>query len=231
MQASTATAEKKKNEVKQVKDVLYEQAKRIAADKRECEDDLSKAQPALDAAQTALSKINAKDIQGLRALKSPPRMVKVIFDGVLLLRQLPIKKCEMIMEKGNLYHNDSYKECAVPMMQDTKFLESLMNFPRENITDETVELLYPYIEREDWNYKTAEKAAGNVAGLCDWVKAMCTYHNVAKYVAPKVDALKKAEKSLELANHKLALAQEDLRACQAELTRCRHAAHCSPFGG
>ena len=94
------TAEKKKNEVTQVKNVLYEQARQIAADKQSCEEDLAKAKPALDAAEAALSRISAKDIIGLKALKSPPRMVKVIFDGVLLLRQLPIKKCEMIVEKG-----------------------------------------------------------------------------------------------------------------------------------
>ena len=213
------TAEKKKNEVTQVKNVLYEQARQIAADKQSCEEDLAKAKPALDAAEAALSRISAKDIIGLKALKSPPRMVKVIFDGVLLLRQLPIKKCEMIVEKGTGYYNDSWKEHAIPMMNDMKLLDKLMHFPRDRITDETVELLYPYIEREDWNYKTAEKAAGNVAGLCDWVKAMCTYHNTAKVVGPKRDSLIKAEKSLDIANIKLKSALGELAECQAELDK------------
>ena len=71
--------------------------------------------------------------------------------------------------------------------------------------------------RPDFNYETAYKSAGAVAGLCNWVSAMVTYHNIAKFVAPKTDALLKAEKSLQVANKKLAAAMEDLAVCQGEL--------------
>jgi hypothetical protein len=46
---------------------------------------------------------------------------------------------------------------------------------------------------------------------------MCTYHNIAKVVAPKTDALRKAEQSLLVANKKLSLAMDDLTECQREL--------------
>ena len=46
---------------------------------------------------------------------------------------------------------------------------------------------------------------------------MVTYHNIAKFVAPKTDSLLKAEKSLQVANKKLAAAMEDLAVCQGEL--------------
>lgn len=71
--------------------------------------------------------------------------------------------------------------------------------------------------RPDFNFETAYKSAGAVAGLCNWVSAMVTYHNIAKFVAPKTDALLKAEKSLQVANKKLAAAMEDLAICQGEL--------------
>ena len=71
--------------------------------------------------------------------------------------------------------------------------------------------------RPDFNFETAYKSAGAVAGLCNWVSAMVTYHNIAKFVAPKTDALLKAEKSLQVANKKLAAAMEDLAVCQGEL--------------
>jgi hypothetical protein len=74
-----------------------------------------------------------------------------------------------------------------------------------------------YVDREDFTFENARKAAGNVAGLCDWVKAMCTYHNIAKFVAPKTDALRKAEQSLLVANKKLSIAMDDLTECQREL--------------
>jgi dynein heavy chain len=217
IQASTTKAEKKKGEVMEVKNKLYEQATRIGKDKAECEEDLSKAKPALEAAEAALSSITAKDINNIKGLNSPPRMVKVIFDGVLLLRQKKINKVVCIEDKGMLQFDDSYKEHAKPMMIKTDFLDSLLTYPKEKMNDEMVELLYPYTERPDFNYETAYKSAGAVAGLCNWVSAMVTYHNIAKFVAPKTDALLKAEKSLEVANKKLAAAMEDLAVCQAEL--------------
>lgn len=59
----------------------------IAAVKEDAERDLAMAQPALDAALGALNSISSKDINSLKALKSPPDIVKRIFDCVLLLRQ------------------------------------------------------------------------------------------------------------------------------------------------
>lgn len=54
--------------------------------KDDAERDLALAQPALDAALSALNSITPKDINGLKALKNPPDVIKRIFDCVLLLR-------------------------------------------------------------------------------------------------------------------------------------------------
>ena len=42
------------------------------------------------------------------------------------------------------------------------------------------------------------QASGNVAGLCNWAEAMCTYHKVAKEVEPKIEALHVAEEQLKI---------------------------------
>ena len=57
--------------------------------KDDAERDLAAAQPALDAALAALNSITPKDITSLKALKSPPDIVRRIFDCVLLLRCAP----------------------------------------------------------------------------------------------------------------------------------------------
>lgn len=46
----------------------------------------------------------------------------------------------------------------------SQFLPSLLNFPKEQINDETVELLLPYFNAPDFNFESAKKASGNVAG-------------------------------------------------------------------
>ena len=58
-----------------------------------------------------------------------------------------------------------------------------------------------------------------MAGLCTWIKAMCTYTVIAKVVKPKMAELQVAESKLAVANKKLAKAQAELDACQADLDR------------
>ncbi len=43
------------------------------------------------------------------------------------------------------------------MMGDISFLVTLTNFPKEQINDETVELLRPYVAAPDFNYNAAKK--------------------------------------------------------------------------
>jgi hypothetical protein len=147
----------------------------------------------------ALNSITPKDIGGLKALKNPPDIVKRIFDSVLLLRFYNLEKPSWQEVKGANVLMTSY-DASVKMMSDSQFLSHLMNFPKEQINDETVELLQPYFSAPDFNYESAAKASGNVAGLCNWAEAMCQYHKVAVVVEPKIQALHEAEAELKVAN-------------------------------
>jgi dynein heavy chain, axonemal len=147
----------------------------------------------------ALNSITPKDIGSLKALKNPPDIVKRIFDSVLLLRFYNLEKPSWQEVKGANVLMTSY-DASVKMMSDSQFLSHLMNFPKEQINDETVELLQPYFSAPDFNYESAAKASGNVAGLCNWAEAMCQYHKVAVVVEPKIQALHEAEAELKVAN-------------------------------
>lgn len=118
--------------------------------------------------------------------------------------------------KGNQVILGTYEE-AVRMMGDMNFLQSLLSFPKEEINDETVELLQPYFAAPDFNYEAAKKASGNVAGLCNWAAAMCKYHEVAKVVEPKIIALKAAESELAVAETEKAAAEAELAVVQSRL--------------
>lgn len=81
-----------KQKVAVIVDQVSKKAAEIGAVKDDAEKDLSAAKPALDEALSALNSITPKDIVSLKALKSPPDVVKRIFDCVLLLRYWPIDK-------------------------------------------------------------------------------------------------------------------------------------------
>eukprot|EP00899_Mesostigma_viride_P009796 jgi/Mesvir1/18818/Mv04309-RA.2 len=216
--ASTAIAEKEKAKVSVVQTAAKKMADEIGEMKDNAERDLAAAKPALDAAIEALSSITAKDIQTLKQLKNPPDIVKRIFDAVMMLRQLPLNKVSYEDVKGSMTISASYS-MALPMMGDMNFLPTLLKFPKEQINDETCELLQPYFSAPDFNFDSAKKASGNVAGLASWCMAMVTYHQVAKFVEPKIVALHEAEAQLKIASKQLAEAEEKMAVVQAKLDK------------
>mmetsp|Transcript_13743 Transcript_13743/g.31844 ORF Transcript_13743/g.31844 Transcript_13743/m.31844 type:complete len:4493 (+) Transcript_13743:136-13614(+) len=214
---STAIAEKKKKEVEGVKNAAEAQASKIGREKEEVEEDLAAAKPALLEAETALSAISAKDIQGLKALKNPPVVIRVVFDGVLILKMRNgLIKCTPVEEKGVICYKDSYPE-ATKMMNEITFLQSLMEYQKEAITDEMVEILEPYMQNELFTVEKARSASSMAAGLCAWVRAMAKYHVIAKVVIPKIDALTVKERELAIAQKKLNGALAELAKAQGEL--------------
>jgi dynein heavy chain len=213
---STAAAEKERSKVATIVSAVRKKASEIALVKADAQKDLEAAKPALEVALAALNSITQKDIVSLKSLKSPPDVVKRIFDCVLLLRHFPVGKVAWQDVKGSKVLVGSYEE-AVRMMGDMTFLQSLLNFPKEAINDETVELLQPYFSAPDFNFVSAKKASGNVAGLCNWAAAMCSYHEVAKAVEPKIIALNAAESELKIAESERAAAESELAVVQSNL--------------
>ena len=220
IQTSTAKAEKKKNECAIVAASAGKEADAANEIRVVVEKDLLAAKPALDEAEAALNMITAKDIQGLKALKSPPEIIQRIMDTVLILNQVELDRPLKVEEKkgGLMGYAPSYK-IAGKLMAKSTFLDDLKNFPKEQINDETCELLTPYLDMPDFTVAAAAKASGNMAGLCAWCNGMRTYHEVVKVVGPKMEALKEAEKALNKANKGLAEANAELAETQAELDR------------
>lgn len=214
--AAAEIAAAKTKECEAVASKIEKEALAVQADKDDTQKDLEAAKPALDAAIEALSSISTKDIQTLKKLGKPPELIKRIFDGVLILKQRPVLPWRMVAVGDKTVCENSYST-SLRMMDERDFVESLLNFEKDKISEETVELLMPYLDMPDFNFEAGKKASGNVAGLCSWVRAMCTYFEVSRFVKPKIEALAVAEVKLKIATARLAKARAELKEQEAEL--------------
>ena len=69
-------------------------------------------------------------------------------------------------------------------MSQSTFLSNLQSFHKDTINGETVDLLAPYLEMEDYKLDVAKKVCGDVAGLLQWTRAMSFFFGVNKEVLP-----------------------------------------------
>lgn len=211
----TQAAEEVKNKVQIVKEKCEKIVAGIEVDKALAEEKLAEAKPALEEAEAALNTIKPADISTVRKLAKPPNLIMRIMDCVLILFKRPLIPCEEDPERKGCI-KPSWQE-SLKLLANTNFLNSLLNFPRDLITEETIDLMEPYFLADDYNLDTAKKVCGNVAGLCAWTKAMAKFYWINREVIPLKDNLTKQEIRLSAANEDLAKAEDTLQEKERQL--------------
>ncbi|XP_010020375.1 PREDICTED: dynein heavy chain 8, axonemal-like, partial [Nestor notabilis] len=212
---SAEAASQVKNEVQGVKDKAQKIVEEIDVEKVKAETTLEAARPALEEAEAALNTIKPADIATVRKLAKPPHLIMRVMDCCLLLFQKPVDPVTM----------DPEKPCCKPSWGESlkfmsgPFLQSLQQFTKDSMNEETIELLQPYFNMEDYTLEHGKKVCGNVAGLLSWTQAMARFYAVNKEVLPLKANLAKQEGRLKVANAELAEAQAVLDEKQAELDK------------
>ena len=211
-------AEIVKNKVQKVQEGCEKMVTEIAKEKALAEEKLEEARPALEEAEEALNTIKPANIATVRKLGRPPHLIMRIMDCCLILMRKKLLKIEV----------DPTVPCPLPswaeslkLMSSTNFLSQLVNFPKDSINDETVELLEPYLTMEDYNMGTAVRVCSDVAGLLCWTKAMSFFFGVNKEVLPLKLNLVMQENRLRGAERELKFAEKTLAKKERDLGKCR----------
>ncbi|MGH0152118.1 UNVERIFIED_CONTAM: hypothetical protein FKN15_029859 [Acipenser sinensis] len=150
----TLEVEVVKREVEADEATANRAAQEAKAIKEECEQKLSIAMPALNAAITALDTLKASDITLLKTMQNPPSGVRITLAAICILKGIkPEKKVD-----PNGRSSDDYWPSAKKMLGDMKFLDSLKGIKPEKKVD-------PNGRSSDDYWPSAKKMLGDMKFL------------------------------------------------------------------
>ena len=99
--------------------------------KDECESDLAEAVPALEAALAALNILKPSDITLVKAMKHPPDVVKLVMEGVCIMRGIKPERKPDPGGSGKMI--EDFWGPSQKLLGDMKFLEALKTYDKDNI--------------------------------------------------------------------------------------------------
>ncbi|XP_055380729.1 dynein axonemal heavy chain 7-like [Condylostylus longicornis] len=183
-------AEQRSN-VKNDEETALEQARLVSEIKEECDAKLSEVLPILNQALAALTTLTPTDISFVRTMKNPPIGVKIVLEAVCILKDVKADRVPSTSSAGII---DDYWGPSKRILADIKFVDSLLNFDKDNISPQTIRKLQEKILNND-NFEPDKIKHVSTAceALCRWVIALTKYDAVIKSFAPKKMALTEAE--------------------------------------
>ncbi|KAM9845080.1 LOW QUALITY PROTEIN: dynein axonemal heavy chain 11-like [Aulostomus maculatus] len=198
----------KLNQERAVADAEEQRVEAIKAEvtkqQQETEKDLAKAEPALQAANTALNTLNRLNLTELRTFPNPPAIVTNVSAAVLVL----------LAPQGRIPKDRSWKASKVVMSKVDDFLQALVNFDKERIPEAIVKVVRDeYLSDPEFNPEFVRQKSSAAAGLCSWVINIIRFHEVFCEVEMKRMCLSQANADLAEAAEKL----EAIRKKLAEL--------------
>ena len=127
------------------------QAAEVAEVQADAKRDLDKAMPALNEAIKALDSLDKKDITEIKNFIKPPAAVQTVMEAVNVL----------LGEKPDW-------DTAKRVMGESKFMDNLKNFDKDNISAPTLKRLKRYIEDPTMAVENVKKVSKAATSLCMW---------------------------------------------------------------
>lgn len=115
---------------------------------------------------------------------------------------------------------DDYWKPSLRILGDIRFLESLLNYDKDNIPERIMtKIRTTILTNPNFDPERIRQVSTACEGLCRWVFALSEYDKVAKVVAPKKQALAKAEADYSTAMEQLTLKRNQLQEVRERLAR------------
>ncbi|KAI5106110.1 dynein heavy chain 11, axonemal, partial [Silurus meridionalis] len=161
---------------------------------RDCEHDLIKAEPALEAATAALDTLNKVNLTELKTFPNPPEAVTNVMAAVMVL----------LAPRGRVPKDRSWKAARAFMGKLDDFLQALVYYDKEHIPEQCLSTVkQEYLSNPEFHPEHVRTKSYAAAGLCAWIINIVRYYEVYCQVVPKRQALSQANTELDNATAKL----------------------------
>merc|ERR1712228_829863 len=136
---------------------------------RQVEAELAEAKPALEAAQKAVSNINKKQLNEIKALKKPPQMVEMTMNCVVTLMGKKIKNWKDVQK----------------LLGSNDFIPSILKFDTNSVKEKVRKKIQKnYLSHEDFTFERVNKASKVAGPLVLWVKSQIKFAHLLDSVEP-----------------------------------------------
>lgn len=186
--------------IKQQQAVIERDSEETMRLAKEADEELAKALPALEAANSALEQLDKKEIAEIKAYASPPLIVGKVMEAVMVCLKEGITWAE-----------------AKKVLADPNFMKRLVNYDKENITPKMLSNMEKYTSQGDFDVDFVKSKSDAASKLCSWVRALESYAKSLKIVEPKREKKRYAEEKLAKMKAELAKLEEDFQRVQARL--------------
>ncbi|KAM7420607.1 hypothetical protein PAMA_015032 [Pampus argenteus] len=173
----------------------------VSVKQKDCEKDLTKAEPSLAAATAALDTLNKVNLTELKAFPNPPAAVINVAAAVMVL----------LAPRGRVPKDRSWKAARAFMGKVDDFLQALVSCDKEHIHESCLNVVkQEYLRNPEFHPDLVRTKSTAAAGLCAWTINIVKYYEIYCEVIPKRHALSQANAELETATAKLLAVQKKL---------------------
>jgi dynein heavy chain, axonemal len=135
----------------------------------------------------------------------------------ILLKITPASKMNPETQKKEY----DYWKPAQKMMNQPDFRTKLLEYPKEEITEDLIKKLDTYLTNPNYNKDKLMTVSATIASFGDWVMAMHKFFFVNKIVIPKKAALAQAQSDYDIVAAELKIKQATLDEIMAKVNKLK----------
>ena len=182
----------------------------------ECESQLLDIVPIVQQSSAALENLNYNEISELKALRNPPRSVKLVMEALCILKQIPSARIKDPSGSGKMIE-DYWEPAKKHILSDVKLLRSLVDYEKDDINPALMKKVRAYIAMPDFEPNKVKSVSLAAYHVCMWIISIEQYDRVIKVIGPKRAVLNESRSTVQTLLTQLQSSQTDLTQSQSRV--------------